>query len=309
VEAVTAPASTFDVWDPRFHDLVPEDAQAQRVAGGFGFTEGPVWMGDHLLFSDIARSRIVRWAELPEGPTVTTYRYPSHLSNGLTLDRSGRLVACEGNSRRLTRTESDGSSTVLAATYEGKRLNAPNDVIVASDGTIYFSDPFWGHLFDNPVGRRVQLEDRELPFAAAFRLATDGSLSVVADDFVVPNGLALSPDERTLYVDDSRHHHIRAFDVLPDGTFASDRVFVEMRSAERGAADGMKLDRHGNIYCTASGGVWVVAPDGAALGRIRLPEQPANVGWGDGDWKTLYMCAETSLYRIRLNVPGIPVFG
>jgi gluconolactonase len=301
--------STCDVWDARFHELVTEDEAVQRVAGGFGFTEGPVWMGDHLLFSDIARSRIVRWSELPEGPTVSTYRYPSHLSNGLTLDRTRRLVVCEGSTRQLTRTENDGSSTVLAAAYDGKRLNTPNDVIVASDGTIYFSDPFWGHLFDNPEGRRVQLEDRELSFAAAFRLSPDGTLTAVADDFIVPNGLALSPDERTLYVDDSRNHHIRAFDVRRDGTFANDRVFAEMRSPERGAADGMKVDQQGNVYCTASGGVWVLAPDGAALGRIRLPEQPANVGWGDRDWKTLYMCAETSLYRIRLHAAGIPVFG
>jgi len=278
----------------------------EHIAAGFGFTEGPVWNRDHLLFSDIPRSRIVRWTPLPEGPEVRTFRFPSHLANGLTFDAAHCLVACEGASRRLTRTNMDGSVTVLADRYEGKRLNAPNDVIVASDDAIYFSDPFWGHLFDNPAGRRVELADRELDFAAVFRLGPGGTLTPVADDFDVPNGLAFSPDERTLYVDDSRRGHIRAFDVRSDGSLSGGRVFAELNAPDPGAPDGMKLDRDGNLYCTGPGGIWVVAPDGAILGRIRPPEIPANVAWGDADFQTLYMTARTGLYRIRLSIPGIP---
>jgi len=293
--------------DPRFSHLLAEDAVVERIACGFRFTEGPIWVDDHLLFSDIASSRIVRWTPLPEGPELRTYRFPSQLANGLTVDASGRLLTCEGASRQLTRTETDGTLTILAHTYQGKRLNAPNDVVVAADGSIYFSDPFWGHLFDNPTGERVRLEDRELPFAAVFRVGRDDQLTPVADDFEVPNGLAFSPDFRTLYIDDSRRRHIRAFDVRADGSLTNGRVFATLEAPERGAPDGMKVDQEGNIFCTGPGGVWVLAPDGAILGRIRPPEQPANVAWGDTDLRTLYMTAQTSVYRVRVNVPGVPV--
>jgi gluconolactonase len=256
-----------------FGRLISDSAPLERVAGGFWFTEGPIWRGDHLLFSDIPNSRIVRWQELPEGPEVRTFRVPSNLANGLTLDREGRLLACEGATRRLTRTELDGKIVVLADRYEGKRLNAPNDVIVCSRGVIYFSDPFWGSIFANPYGLRVRPEDRELSFAGVFRIDVDGILHVAADDFAAPNGLALSPDERTLYVDDSRRSHIRAFEVQPDGSLANGRVLVEVPSGDRGVPDGMKVDREGNIYCTGPGGVWVIAPGGEFLGRILIPVQ------------------------------------
>lgn len=297
----------FEVRDPAFARIVPDGATVERIACGFGFTEGPLWSGDHLLFSDLARSRIVCWKSLKEGPELRTVRYPSNIANGLTFDRQRRLIACEGGSRRLTRTEADGSITVLADTYQGRRLNGPNDVIVASNGVVYFSDPFWGHLFDNPPSRRVQTTDRDLSWAGVFRLTPDGALAAVADDFDVPNGLALSPDESILYVDDSRHGQIRAFNLCPDGSLANSRVFATIRTPERGGADGMKVDREGNVYCTGHGAVWVIAPTGAILGRIVLPEVPANVAWGDFDWQTLYMTAQTSVYRVRLNIPGIPV--
>jgi gluconolactonase len=266
-------------------------------------------MGDHLLFSDIRRSRIVRWDERPEGPEVATFRVPSNLSNGLTLDREGRLLACEGATRRLSRTEPDGTITVLAERYDGKRINAPNDVVVSTTGAIYFSDPFWANNFQNPYGPSVLPEDRELPFSGVFRVDPDGRLRVVADDFERPNGLAFSPDQRVLYVDDTRRFHIRAFDVRPDGSLANGRVFADIRAPERGVPDGMKVDREGNVYCTGPGGVWVIAPDAEILGRILMPEVTANVAWGGTDRSTLFLTATSSVYRLPVEVPGLPVVG
>ena len=297
----------FEIRDPGFRRIVRDEARIEQIATGFLFTEGPLWRGDHLLFSDIANSRIVRYRRTEEGPVVETFRAPSNLTNGLTVDHQRRLIACEGASRRLTRTEPDGSIVVLAERYEGKRINAPNDVVVAADGSIYFSDPFWANGFANPDGLTVREEDKELSFCGVFRVAPDGSLSVVADDFERPNGLAFSPDGRTLYVDDTRRFHIRAFDVRSDGSLANSRTFANLRAPEPGGPDGMKVDVEGNVYCTGPGGIWVIAPSGKILGRIMPPEVPANVGWGDDDWRSLYITARTSVYRVRLEIPGIPV--
>lgn len=290
-----------------FARIVPDNARVERIAGGFGFTEGPLWRGDHLLFSDIPNSRIVSWRPLPEGPEVTTFRCPSNNANGLTLDRSGRLLACEGATRRLTRTEADGTITVIAERHEGKRINSPNDVVVRSDGSIYFSDPFWGNGFVNKYGEQVLPTHKELPFNGVFRVAPDGTLQAVADDFERPNGLAFSPDERTLYVDDTRRFHVRAFSVRSDGTLAEGRILASIRAPEPGVPDGLKVDVEGNVYCTGPGGVWIIAPDGTILGRILMPEITANVGWGGDDWRTLFLTATTSVYRVRLNIPGIAV--
>lgn len=289
----------LEVRSQTFHRLVAEDATAERVAGGFGFTEGPVWRGDHLLFSDIPRRRIVRLRHLAEGPEVTTFRAPSGNSNGLTLDRQGRLIACEHSTRRVTRTEMDGTIRVIAERYDGKRLNSPNDVVVKSDDSIYFTDP--------PYGLRNQSEGRELLFNGVYRVSPDGTLTLLVDDFERPNGLAFSPDESVLYVDDSRRRHIRAFDVRPDGTLANGRIFADMESPDQGSPDGMKVDTEGNIYCTGPGAIWVFTAQGELLGRIVVPEQPANLAWGDADWRSLYVTARTSVYRIRTLVPGIPV--
>ncbi len=285
--------------DPDFRRLVPEDTLVERVAGGLKFTEGPVWRGDHLLFSDIPSNRTVRWRALPEGPELTTFRTPTGNANGLTLDRSGRLIACEHSGRRVSRIEADGSVTSLAERYQGKRLNSPNDVVVRSDGSVYFTDP--------PYGLRGGTEGRELPFNGVFRLAPDGALSLLADDFDRPNGLAFSPDESVLYVDDTARHHIRRFAVRPDGSVSGGDVFAELRGAERGGPDGMKVDVEGNVYCTGSGGIWVFTASGKKLGRIVFPEQPANLAWGDADWRTMFVTAQTSLYRLRVGVPGVPV--
>jgi len=290
----------IEVHDKAFHQIVPETATLEQVAGGFSFTEGPVWCGDYLLFSDIPQNRIVRWHRLSEGPEVTTFRSPSGNSNGLTLDRSRRLIACEHSTRRVTRTDNDGSITVLAEQYQGKRLNSPNDVVVRSDGGIYFTDP--------PYGLTNMNEWKELPFNGVYCLAPDGELVLLADDFDRPNGIAFSPDESILYVNDTARRHIRAFDVKPDGNISNGRTLIEMEGTEPGAPDGMRVDSQGNIYCTGPGGFWIIEPGGKSLGRITPPELPANLTWGDADWKSLYLTARSSVYHLRLNIPGVPVF-
>lgn len=280
--------------------IVPEKVTLEQVATGFGFTEGPVWCKDYLLFSDIPRNRIVRWHMRSEGPEVTTFRSPSGNSNGLTLDRSGRLIACEHSTRRVTRTEVDGSVSVLAERYEGRRLNSPNDVVVRSDGSIYFTDP--------PYGLENLNAWKELSFNGVYRFAPDGKLVLLVDDFDRPNGLAFSPDESVLYINDTSRSHIRAFDVSPDGNLGNGQVLIDMQSSETGAPDGMKVDEKGNIYCTGPGGLWVIDSNGQCLGRIMLPALPANLAWGDTDRRTLYITARSSIYRLRLAVPGAAVF-
>ena len=289
-----------EVHDKTIREIIPEGTMAEQIATGFGFTEGPVWCRDYLLFSDIPNSRVVRWRRLSEGPEVTTFRTPSGNSNGLTLDKSQRLIACEHSARRLTRTEPDGSITVLAERYQGKRLNSPNDVVVRSDGSIYFTDP--------PYGLSGLTAWKELPYNGVYRLAPDGELVLLMDDFDRPNGLAFSPDESILYVNDTARGHIRAFDVNTDGSISSGRVLIEMKAPEPGAPDGMKVNQAGNIYCTGPGGLWIIDRRGKSLGRITLPELPANLAWGDADWRSLYLTCRTSVYRLRLSDPGIAVF-
>jgi sugar lactone lactonase YvrE len=215
---------------PLFRRLLP---MLDRVAGGFTFTEGPVWRGADLLFSDIPNSRTIRYRPLAEGPEITTFRHPTGNANGLTLDPRGDLIACEHTTRRVTRVDAQGQVHTLADSYTGKRLNSPNDVVVRSDGRIYFTDP--------PYGLRNFSEGKELPFNGVFRIDPDGTLNVVVDDFDRPNGLAFSPDEKTLYIDDSAHFHIRAFDVAADGSLSNGRVWAELkpRPDERGVVDGM----------------------------------------------------------------------
>lgn len=288
-----------EAYNSAIRQIMPEKVTLERVATGFAFTEGPVWCKDYLLFSDIPRNRIVRWHMRSEGPEVTTFRSPSGNSNGLTLDKGGRLIACEHSTRRVTRTETDGSISVLAEQYQGRRLNSPNDVVVRSDGSIYFTDP--------PYGLKNFDTWKELPFNGVYRLTPDGKLVLLVDDFERPNGLAFSPDESVLYIDDTARRHIRVFDVSPEGNLDNGQVLIDMQSSETGSADGMKIDQKGTIYCTGPGGLWIIDSSGQCLGRIAIPEAPSNLAWGDKDWKTLYITARSSIYRLRLTVPGVAV--
>ena len=273
--------------------VLAKGAIVEKVAGNLRFTEGPVWTAGRLLFSDIPADIIYTHAP---GAKPVIFRQPSGQSNGLTLDREGRLIACEHKNRRVSRTEKDGMVVTLAYAYEGKRLNSPNDVVVKSDGTIYFTDPPYG------IGK----EQEELGFYGVYRIGRDGNLTLLIRDFVRPNGLAFSPDEKRLYVDDSQEGHIRVFDVQANGTLTGGRVFAEIKEpGQRGVPDGMKVDTAGNVYCTGPGGVWVFAPDGTLRGKIATPEVSANVAFGDADYKTLYITASTGLYRVRLKNAGI----
>ena len=271
-----------------------EAGDPEQIATGFQFTEGPVWHPDgYLIFSDFPASRIYKWT--PDG-TVTIWREPSGNANGLTLDRERRLIACEHGNRRVSRTAADGTAVTLADSYGGKRLNSPNDVVVKSDGTIYFTDPPYG----------IAPEQREQPCNGLYRIMPDGVVELLIDDFDRPNGLAFSADESLLYVDDSPRRHVRAFDVRPDGTLSNSRVLADMDHPQPGSPDGMKIDAEGHLYITGATGVWVFEPDGTCLGVIVAPERPANCAWGDADRQTLYITARTSLYRVRVTVPGLP---
>lgn len=274
--------------------ILPENAKVERIATGFQFTEGPVWHPDgFLLFSDIPANTIYKWQPNNE-PTI--FRNPSNKANGNTFDLEGRLITGEHESRRVSRTEKDGNVVTLADEYQGKKLNSPNDLVVKSDGSIYFTDPPYG----------IKSEQEELGFYGVYRLAPDGSLTLLIDDFIRPNGIAFSPDETKLYVNDSERGHIRVFNVKTDGTLDGGEIFAEMKNPDKkGAADGMKVDIEGNIYSTGPGGVWIFSPTGELLGIIEVPEAPANLAWGDRDYKTLYITARNSLYSIRLNISGV----
>jgi gluconolactonase len=270
-----------------------EPGDPECLATGFQFTEGPVWMPDgYLLFSDIPANRIYKWTL---GGRAEVWREPSGNSNGLTIDRQNRLIACEHGNRRVSRTEVDGAVVALADRYQDKRLNSPNDVVVKSNGTIYFTDPPYG----------IEPKEREQPCNGLYRILPDGALELLIDDFDRPNGLAFSPDESILYVDDSPRRHVRAFDVRPDGTLTGSRVIADMDHPQPGSPDGMKVDVEGHLYVTGATGIWIFEPDGTCLGVIVTPERPANCSWGDVDRKSLYITARTSLYRVRVKVPGL----
>ena len=305
-------AADFEFTDLRFRELVPLDAVIQHLATGFLFTEGPVWTGDGLLFSDIPNRRIVSYRLAEEGPVLTTFRHESR-PNGMTLDRQGRLIVCEYGDRAISHTDlGSGARSILVDRFEGKRLSGPNDVVVKADGAIYFTDPFAGLRYvgqTREVDPGIIEQKRELDFEGVYRLSPDGSTltRLNLEGLGRPNGLAFSSDESVMYLVDNDGRNIRVYDVQPNGDLAGGRVFAQPEDDAPGAVDGMKVDTQGNLYTTGPGGIWVYAPDGAQLGRIRPPEPPANMAWGDADWKGLYMTARTSLYKVRLNVAGIPV--
>ncbi len=286
---------------PGLERLVDVRQEIEELARGFGGAagpaEGPVWWqeGGYLLFSDIGNNRRMKWTP---GVGVALVQEPTNEANGLTRDLQGRLIACEHLARRVTRQDPDGSITVVANNYHSRRLNRPNDVVVKSDGSIYFTDPGLGRI------------ESELDFCGVYRVSPDlGTIHVLVRDFVVPNGLAFSPDESILYVNDSRRGHIRAFDVEPTGllALATDRVFATLRDDRVGVPDGMKVDSAGNVYCTGPGGIWMFDSAGTHLGTIATGAQTTNVAWGDDDWSTLYFTTWQTLGRIRMKIPGIPV--
>ena len=292
---------SLDVRSPKLLDLIDADAQLEQLGTGCEFTEGPVWHaeGKFLLFSDIPANKMKKWTA-EEG--ITNFRVPSGKSNGLTYDKQGRLVTAEHANRRVSRTEADGTVVTIASHYEGKRLNSPNDVIVKSDGSIYFSDPPYGLTADYGVEG-----EQDLDFQGVYRLSPDGqTVTLLVDDFDRPNGLCFSPDESILYINDTERMHIRVFDVQSDGTIANGQIFAE-EEGEDGVPDGMKIDVHGNVYLTGPGGIWIFDPSGEHLGVLQTPERAANLGWGGDDWSTLFITASTSLYSIQCKVSGIPV--
>ena len=285
-----------------FGDIMPKNSKLEKIATGFMFTEGPVWDASQgcLFFSDIPANKIRKWTKAKGAELI---REPSGKSNGLTIDKQGRLIACEHANRRVSRTEKDGTIVTIAEKYNGKKLNSPNDVVVKSDGSIYFTDPPYGLTaeFGN-------LGEQEQPFQGVYRLSADGkTLTLLIDDFDRPNGLAFSPDESLLYIDDTACVHVRVFDVQPDGTIANGRIFADLQSDAEGNVDGMKIDSEGNAYVTGPGGVSILDPSGKKLGIIEMPEVSANVAWGEDDWKTLFITASSSVYKIRLSIAGIKV--
>ncbi len=294
--------SHFDVIDPAFGRYVMGNAPLVQIATGFTWVEGPVWFGDAgcLLFSDIPSNRILRWTP---GVGISTYREPSNYTNGHTRDREGRLVSCEHGLRRVTRTEHDGRITVVADGFEGKQFNSPNDVVVKSDGSIWFSDPHYGIMTDFEGFKAEQ----ELPCRVYRVDAVTGAIAVMVDDMNCPNGLAFSPDERVLYVADtgrmfsSDAQHIRAYDVGGDGLSGS-RLF---HTISPGCADGIRVDTDGNVWSSAGDGVHCIAPDGHLVGKVRVPEVVSNICFGGRAKHELYITATTSLYRVTLNRSGI----
>ncbi|MEM1343873.1 MAG: SMP-30/gluconolactonase/LRE family protein [Pseudomonadota bacterium] len=294
----------FEAFEPVFNTYVLGNAPLKRLATGFDWVEGPVWFGDAdcLLFSDIPNNRILRW-HTETG--ISTYRQPSNFANGHTRDRQGRLVSCEHGHRRVTRTEHDGSLSVIADSYQGKRLNSPNDVVVHSDGSVWFTDPHYGIMTDYEGDKAEQ----ELP-CNVYRVDPSGEITVVAGDFHCPNGLAFSPDERRLYIADTGRifgadpTHIRVFDVV-DGGLQGGEVF---HAVSPGLADGFRCDTEGNLWTSAGDGVHCLAPDGRLLGKILVPETVSNVCFGGRSGHRLFITASTSVYAINLNRRGGPAF-
>ncbi len=289
--------SFFHIIDPIFGTYVLGNAPVKQLATGFDWAEGPVWFGDAgcLLFSDIPNNRIMRWTP---GHGISTFREPSNYSNGHTRDRQGRLISCEHGTRRVTRTEYDGQVTVIADGYQGKRLNSPNDVVVHSDGSIWFTDPHYGIMTDYEGFRAEQ----ELP-CHVYRVDPDGTMAAVLTDLNCPNGLCFSPDETRLYVADTgRMHnpdpqHIRVFDV--DGPkLTGGAVFHQIAP---GCADGIRVDGDGNLWSSAADGVHCIAPDGHLMGRILVPEVVSNICFGGRARHQLFITASTSLYMVSLN--------
>ena len=298
---------THDVRRSEFTSLVDADAPVRSIGSGFEFTEGPIWhpVEHHLLFSDMPGDVRRRW---DESGGVREVARPSNKCNGMTYDAELNLIICEHSTSSLVRLRPSGEREVLASHFEGKELNSPNDVCVRSDGSIYFSDPWFGRMPGFGVER-----PRELGWQGVFRVSPSGDLHLVVDRrlFDQPNGLCFSPDESRLYINDTTRALIRVFDVAADGSLSRGRLFAQgiRSSREAGVPDGMKCDEKGNVWLTAPGGIRIYSPDGAQLGTVRIPEMPANLHWGGPEWRTLFVCATTSVYAVQTKAgPRIEPF-
>jgi gluconolactonase len=290
---------------PELDKIIATSEPILELAGGVGGdngpAEGPVWWkdGGYLLFSDIHNNRRMKYTP---GQGAVEFKKPTNRANGLTRDLQGRLLACEGDGRRVIREELDGTITVVASSFQGRRFNRPNDVVVKSDGAIYFTDPWTGNALPDQT---------DLTFAGVYRVSPDlGTLTLLVNDFIIPNGLAFSPDESVLYVNDSRRRHIRSFELAPNGTLArqTDKVFADLGGTESGVPDGMKVDTAGNVYCGGSGGIYILDAKGKKLGRIVHGQpQTTNLGFGGPDWKTLYFTNWNFLGSVNVKIPGVPV--
>jgi gluconolactonase len=303
------PASDFEILDARFARLFASTATIHHLYDTCDWAEGPAYFpaGRYLVWSDVPNNRMLRFDETSE--TVSAFRQPSNHSNGNTVDRQGRLISCEQGTRRVTRTEHDGTITVLADHYRGKRFNSPNDVVVKSDGSIWFTDPTYG-IDSDYEGNKAE---SEIGASNVYRIDPHSAeIAVVCDDFVKPNGLAFSPDESLLYVvDTGRTHgaqhpaHMRVFNADASGRLSGGRVFAD---STQGLFDGFRLDTEGRIWTSAADGVHVYDPDGTLIGKILIPEVVANVCFGGAKRERLFICATTGLYSVRLGVNGARTF-
>lgn len=297
------PSIELDVHDQRLYDIFDAAAELETISSGHRFLEGPAWhpFDKHLRFSDIPGNATLQWSE---SAGLSIYRANSHMANGNTYDRQGRFLSCHHASSRVTRMDGDQAMTVLASHYQGKELNSPNDIVVKSDGAIYFTDP--------PYGREAKVgipRERQLEFNGVYRLdPADSTLTLLSKDFNRPNGLCFSADETLLYINDTPENHIRVFDVESDGALANGRLFAETGGDGPGAPDGMKIDSEGNLYCCAAGGLHVFSADGKFLGRLLAPMQIPNFTFGDDDLRGIYLTGATTLYRLRTRIAGIPLF-
>jgi gluconolactonase len=296
---------SVDVKSEKLFELVDRETQLERLGTGFTFTEGPIWNkeGRFLLFSDMPGDVRRRWSE-EDG--VTEVANPSNKGNGMTYDANGRLLVCEHSTSSLVRMDPDGTGSgreVVASHYEGKELNSPNDVITRSDGTIYFTDPWYGRTPVFGIER-----EHELDFQGVYRIPAGGGepeLAVAEGEFEMPNGLCFSPDESLLYINDTPRALIKVYDVAADGTLSNARLFFDEIGSgviEDGVPDGMKCDERGNIWVTGPGGIWIISARGEHLGVLEVPENTANLAWGGPDWRTLFIAGSTSVYRIRTKV-------
>ncbi len=293
------------IFDTRFNQLIDPQSEPKQMISGFDFIEGPIWNPNNksLIFSDILGNSIFQWTE---ESGLKKLRRNSYMANGNAYDKQGRVVTCEHATSRVTRTDFSGGGEleVLATHYQGRQLNSPNDVICKRDGMLYFSDPAAGRTVGFGIPR-----PQELNFQGVFRLdPSDLNLNLLVDDFSKPNGLCFSADEKQLFINDSAHDHIRVFDVQKDGTLSNGRLWAKLNRAGIGVVDGMKIDQAGNIYCCGPGGIHLLDANANYLGIVLMPEQSANLAWGDDDLRSLYITATTSVYRLRTLVPGLSSF-